>query len=380
MRIEHFQLERWQSLHEHQVEFNLSDSGVHPVSVSELGIEAAEVASLLSQRLIYTQTNGTPELRQAVAALYTDATSDNVEIVNGGAEANFIALWSILERGDEVVAMLPNYMQVPGLVRGLGGVLKPWWMRADLRGSRWAIDVEELSALVTNRTRLIAICNPNNPTGACLTAEELDEIGRIADTYGAWVLSDEIYQGSELEADTTPTIWGRTEKAIVTNSLSKAYGLPGPRLGWIVSDPDACADFWSHHDYTTIGPGALSDALATRVLGSGLRGNLLARTRAHLRSNYAVVGAWLEQHRGSFRCIAPEAGAMLYLKYAHEMSSVALARRLLEEKSVLIVPGSHYDMEGWIRVGFGGDQQQLPAGLQRVSELVDDTLHRSREE
>ena len=125
---------------------------MHPVSVSELGIEAADLASLLSERLIYTQTNGTPELRHAVAALYTNATSDNVEIVDGGAEANFITLWSILERGDEVVAMLPNYMQIPGLVRGLGGILKPWWMRADLAGSRWAIDVEELSALVTNRT------------------------------------------------------------------------------------------------------------------------------------------------------------------------------------------------------------------------------------
>ena len=372
MWIESFQLERWQSIHEHHVQINLSDSGIHPVSVSELEFEAAEVASLLDHRLIYTQTNGTPELRRAIASLYPDAEPDNVEVVNGGAEANFIALWSILERDDEVVAMLPNYMQVPGLVGALGGVIKPWWMRADVAEGRWTIDLDELGSLVTDRTRLIAICNPNNPTGACLSAEELDEVGRIADTQGAWVLSDEIYQGSELEAGATATMWGRTEKPVVTNSLSKTYGLPGLRLGWVVSSSDACADFWRHHDYTTIGPGALSDAIATRVLQSGLRDRLLVRTREHLRSNYAVASALLEQHSQSLSYIPPVAGAMLYIKYADERPSVELAQHLLEEKSVLVVPGNHYDMEGWIRVGFGGDQRQLRAGLERVSEVFSD--------
>ena len=369
MRIEEFKLERWQSTHEHRVEINLSDSGIHPVSLSEL-FSPDDLDALLTRRLVYTQTNGTPELRDAIAALHPGATPDNVEVVNGGSEANFIALWSLLEPDDEVVVMLPNYMQVPGLVRSLDAIVTPWWMRPDHARGRWAVDLDELESLLTRRTKLIAICNPNNPTGACLRAEELDAIGRIADRHGVWVLSDEIYRGSELNGAETPTIGGRTERPIVTGSLSKTYGLPGLRLGWIVASPEACEDFWSHHDYTTIGPGALSDAVATQVLQPDFRDRLLSRTRTHLCANFSIADVWLEGN-DSFRCIPPAAGAMLYLRYDHPMASVDLSQRLLEDKSLLVVPGGHYDMEGWIRIGFGGDPERLKAGLERVSKVLE---------
>ena len=370
MHIDPFHLERWQSIHEHQVEINLSDSGVHPVDLSEL-LDRSELDRLMNVRLGYTQTNGTPELREVIAALHPGATVDDVEVVNGGSEANFIALWSLLEPGDEVVVMLPNYMQIPGLVRALGATVTPWWMQPDVTGERWTLDLDELDALITDRTKLVAICNPNNPTGACLAPRELDVIGRVADKYGVWVLSDEIYRGSELDGNETATVWGRTERPIVTGSLSKTYGLPGLRLGWILAPAATCAGFWAHHDYTTIAPAALSDAVATQVLRAEPRRRLLSRTRSHLRANYALVETWMAENGESIECVPPNAGAMAYLRSDWSIPTAELAQRLLDEKSVLLVPGEHYMMAGWIRVGFGGDSEELRSGLERVSQVLD---------
>ena len=186
MKIEPFLMERMQSTWEHHVEINLSESGVHPLTLGELLDDAPERETLFSRLLCYTQTNGTPGLRAEIAAMYAGATIDHVEVTNGGAEANFLVCWSLLDRDDEVVMMVPNYMQAWGLTRAFAGTVHPWPLREG-PGPRWAPDLDELRTLVTPRTKLIAICNPNNPTGARLTPSELDAIGAIADKHGAWV-------------------------------------------------------------------------------------------------------------------------------------------------------------------------------------------------
>ncbi|MEE8468144.1 MAG: aminotransferase class I/II-fold pyridoxal phosphate-dependent enzyme [Planctomycetota bacterium] len=375
MRVEPFEMERWQSLHEHQVEINLSDSGVHPLSLAELldGPDGPDaLAALGDVRLIYTQTNGTPELRRRIAALHPAASEDEVLVTTGAAEANFTVLWSLVEPGDEVVVMLPNYMQIPGLVRSLGARLIPWTWKPDLDAGRWEASLDELQDLVNERTRLIAICNPGNPTGASLDAQTLDEICRIAGRHGAWVLCDEIYRGCELSGPPTPGLWGRYERALVTGSLSKAYGLPGLRLGWLVAPQSTCADVWAHRDYTTIAPAALSDHLASLALEPGRRARLLERGRQLLAGNLARVNAWLAGRGGLLRHIPPTAGAMLFLRYEHRIGSRALASRLLEEQSVLVIPGDHFGLDGWLRVGFGGEAQVVERGLSRIESVLAD--------
>ena len=240
MRIPPFELERFQSVHEHRVEINLTESGVEPLEVGELlGPDAAGV--LLDQPLAYTQSNGTPELRAAVAATLPGATEDHVLVANGGAEANFVACWRLIEPGDEVVVMQPNYGQVQGLAEGFGAIVRPWPLREERAGpaSRWAPDVDELRALVTDRTKLIAVCNPNNPTGARLTEAEVAAVCEVAGRHGAWVLSDEIYRGVERDGVETPTVWGRTERVIVTGACRKPTACPAcvsagrsPRRPW----------------------------------------------------------------------------------------------------------------------------------------------------
>jgi len=370
MKLEAFAMERMQSTYENEVEFNLSESGVYPLSVRELLADPHESDALLDQPLVYTQSNGTRELRARVAALYPGTTVDHIEVTNGGSEANYIVTWKLVEPGDEVVLQVPNYMQTWGLSRAFGGAVREWRLRPDHAATRWVADIDELRGLITSKTRLVIICTPNNPTGARLTSGELDEICRAAGRHGAWVLSDEIYRGAERDGRESPSIWGRYERAIVTSGLSKAYGLPGLRIGWIVGPPDFTASTWSYHDYTTIAPGALSDRLARAALTSERRQILLNRTRTIVRDNFPVLEQWLASQQGAFTWIAPEAGAICYAQYHHDINSLELANRLRTEKSVLIVPGDHFGMDRYIRFGYGERASYLRAGLDRVADLL----------
>lgn len=376
MKIEPFEMERWQSLHENEVELNLSDSGVHPVTLDELvALAPGELADLQSRiggmRLVYTQTNGTPGLRELIAGLYPGATPDNVEVTTGGVEANCVAAWTLVEPGDEVVTLSPNYGQLPGLVRGLGATVKPWSLRADWERGTYVADLDELGSLVGPKTRMILLCSPNNPTGAVLDSETLDGVAEIAARHGTWVLSDEIYQGSELDGEPAPSMWGRGERVVVTNSLSKSYGLPGLRLGWLVADADAVERFWERHDYTTIGPSAVSDLVATHVLVPEVRGAILERTRRTLRESYELVVGMVEDLGENVRHLPPRAGAMAWLSYAHDIPSRDLAERLRVEKSVLVVPGSQFGEDGWIRIGFGAEPEAVREGLGRIRSVLD---------
>jgi aspartate/methionine/tyrosine aminotransferase len=371
MKLETFAMERLQSTWENRVAWNLAESGVHPFRLEELADTAEARAALLAQELGYTQTNGTHELRAGVALMYPGATSDHVEITNGGSEANCIVLWHLVEPEDEVVMMAPNYMQVRGVSRALGARVRPWPLVPDEAARRWRPDLDLLPSLVTARTRAILICNPNNPTGARLTESELTEICRIASQAGAWVVSDEIYRGAELDGIETPTAWGRYERVLITSGLSKAYALPGLRVGWVVGPPGVVEALWGVHDYTTIAPGALSDRLARIALAPARRAQILARTQGIVRSNYPIVRRWVEKRAPLLSMIAPEAGAIAFVRYEYPVNSTKLIERLRDEQSVLVVPGDHFDMDGYLRIGFGGEPSHVSGALDRVGEMLD---------
>ena len=372
MKLETFAMERMQSTYENLVDFNLSESGVHPLTLGELVDDEASRSALLAEGLRYTQSNGTIPLRSAIAALYPGATPHHVQVTNGGSEANYITTWNLVEPGDEVILMVPNYMQTWGLVRAFGATIKEWPLALRGTPARWRVDIDALEAMVTARTKLIIICNPNNPTGARIDADDLDRIAAAANRHGCWVLSDEIYRGAELDGRETPSMWGRSDRAIVTSGLSKAYGLPGLRIGWIAAPPALVAKLWSYHDYTTISPGALSDALARRALEPARRGQILARTRRILNENFPVIADWLDAHGNLFTYAPPDAGAIVYVRYQHDINSTDLVTRLRDEKSVLIVPGDHFGMDRHLRIGFGDKPDYLRQGLTRLRELLTD--------
>jgi aspartate/methionine/tyrosine aminotransferase len=261
-------------------------------------------------------------------------------------------------------------MQTWGLTRAFGGAIKEWPLVCEGSPLRWRADTDALEKLVTSRTKLIIVCNPNNPTGARVEEADLDRIAAIASRHGSWILSDEIYRGAELDGRETPTMWGRSDRVIITSGLSKAYALPGLRIGWIVGPPRQVASLWSYHDYTTISPGALSDALARRALEPARRAAILARTRRILNENFPLIARWLDDRRGFFSYAPPDAGAIVYVKYEHPINSTELVTQLREQKSVLIVPGDHFGMDGYLRIGFGDESGYLREGLNRLNDLL----------
>lgn len=365
MKLDTFLMERYQSVYENTVDCNLTESGVQSLMIKEL----VDPATLAGFHLGYGHTGGTPELRAAVAALYPGAGADNVLITNGTAEANYLVAWVFGGAGTETAMMVPNYLQMAGALTSFGATVRPLPLVID--GGRWALDLDQVARGVTRGTKLVAVCNPSNPTGGILTESEMDAIGRAADRAGAWIVADEVYRGAERNGVVGPTFWGRGARIMVTSGLSKAYGLPGLRLGWVVAPKDVIADLWRFKDYTTIGPSPLADHLAQLALEPENRRRILARTVRIVNAQYPIVETWLQSRPGVFEWVAPLAGGFVYPRYNLPIESTAFAERLRLEQSTLVVPGDHFAMGKCLRIGFGYDPTVLSEGLRRMGVLID---------
>jgi aspartate/methionine/tyrosine aminotransferase len=369
-----FVMERWQSTWEHRVRFNLSESGVHPLSTRELlelaGPEGAALEGrLLDLRQGYGQSNGSDELRARIAALYPGGDPAAVMVTVGGAEANFVALWRLLHEGEAWAAILPTYMQIPGLVRNFGGTLHPIHLREE---DDWQPDPDDVAEAFRAGARVLLVTNPSNPTGAVLAPDRMDAIAAHAAEYGAWIVADEVYSGAEVSGPETPSFYGRHDRVVCTHSLSKAYGLPGLRVGWTISTPELAEELWSRTDYTTITPAILSDALATLALSPEVRPGLLERTRGIIGANRDLLARWVGEQGDRFSYRPPDAGAIAFLRYRTPVNSSELAERLRVDKDLLVVPGDQFGMDGYVRIGFGPPAEELTEALSEVRELFDE--------
>ena len=365
-----FVMERLMSKWENQVDYNLSESGVHPVTVRDLVPDPDQIDRLLSTEFVYSQANGIPELRERIVALYPGATPANVLVTVGCIEANLISLQTLLEPGDEMAVMAPNYLQVWGAAKNLGMSVRTFDLSAD---DGWALDVESLNKAVTDRTKLIAVCNPNNPTGHIMSSAEMDAVVAAADRVGAWLLADEVYSGAErLTDEQTPSFWGRYDKLFANNSLSKAYGLPGLRVGWIVGPPDEVDEAWARHEYTTISVATLSNQLAAIALSPDVRKKLLQRTREYIRTGYPIFEEWMRAHGDLFSIVPPDAAAIAFPRYRLGVNSTQFVERLIKEKGALIAPGDYFNVDKHLRISFGLPVDYLRAGLERIHQLFMD--------
>ena len=374
MKLKRFELERMQSENEHHVDFNLSESGVEPLKIKEL-LDTPELKEkLLNMQMHYSQTNGTPALREAISHYYPGTTADHIMATNGGAESNFLVSWWLFQEFPDkrdFVFMVPNYMQIGGIWRNMGIDVKSFNLR--MIDGKWTPDIEQLKSVVTKKTGAIAICNPNNPTGAVLSANDLKTIADIAEDNDAWLVADEIYRGAELQPEKSPSIHGIYDKTLITSSLSKAYGLPGLRIGWTVCPNEQVAkELWTYSDYTTISPSTASDWLATLALNPKVQAKIEARTRDVIQNNWGIMKKWLDSHSDVFEYVAPDAAAICFIKQKTGMSSYDFVVRLMNEKSVLISPGEHFEVPGYLRIGFGTEPKYLEPALARISELLDE--------
>ena len=365
MSIELFAMERMQSTWENLVDYDMSESGVRPLTLGELVEMGFDLDAFLTQPLGYSQSNGTIALREKLAAIYSGASIEQIEVTNGTSEANYLLALSQLKPGDEVAMEVPNYMQMPGVARSLGATVRTFRLRQD---TGWEPDWDEFDRAVTSRTRLLYLSNPNNPTGGVLSDDAMTRIVERCEQTGTWLLADEVYLGAEIDRPRTKTFWGMSDRVIVTSGLSKAYGIPGVRIGWMVG-PRAVVDHcWSQHDYLTIGPNKMSDALARVAVDGANRERCYGRTRNILRHNLPIAREWIAGFGGRLSWREPQAGAIALMKYESDARSIDIAERVRVNQSTLIVPGSHVGLEGYLRIWLGGREEFLREGLRRIGE------------
>jgi aspartate/methionine/tyrosine aminotransferase len=367
MPIELFEMERMQSTWENLVDYDLSESGVRPLTLRELVEMGLDLEELLDQPLGYSQSNGTLELREALAAIYPGSTVEQIEVTNGTSEANYLVALSQLRPGDVMTMEAPNYMQLPGIARSLGAEVRTFRLRQD---AGWAPDWDEFERALSGRTKLLYVSNPNNPTGAVLSAAAMERIVERCEATGAWLLADEVYLGAEIGRPRTRSFWGMSDRVIVTSGLSKAYGIPGVRIGWIVAPPGLAEACWAQHDYLTIGPGKISDRIARIAVEPRNRERCYARTRAILAGNLPIAREWVEGLGRRVSWQEPRAGAIALIQYDADIPSIQLAERVRIRQNTLIVPGAHVGLEGYLRIWIGGREPYLREGLKRVGEEI----------
>ncbi len=370
MDVKTFAVEEWMNKYEMEAVYNVAETCVDAFTLEELisidGTDPDEFfRSLCGRKLTYGYIEGSPEFRELVAGLYSSMTAENVLMMNGAIGANFLVFYSLVKPGDHVISVHPTYQQLYSVPESFGARVDLLRLKPE---NKFLPDLDELRSLINEKTKLIVINNPNNPSGALMGKDTLEEIAEIARSCGAYVLSDEVYRGLwQEEYVSVPSMADLYEKGISTSSMSKVFSLAGLRLGWIAGPREVIAECMRHRDYTTISCGMLDDIFAVHALKNYER--VLERSRRIIRDNLAILDAWVRQEPG-ISYVKPRAGTTAMLKYDLPLSSEEFCRRLFKSTGVFLVPGSCFDMDGYVRIGYACGTEILRQALQKISEFI----------
>ncbi|MFM0224314.1 aminotransferase [Paraburkholderia dipogonis] len=369
MKIKDFGVERWMDLYETKCTYNLAETCVESLTVDQLLTLANKQDSILDElrglRLTYGAIEGSTRLREAISAMYARQSRENVIVTHGAIGGNALVYETLVEPGDTVVSVLPTYQQHYSIPESYGADVRILKLREE---NGFLPDLAELRSLVNDKTRLIAINNPNNPTGSLMDEKFLTEIGEIARSCGAYVLCDEVYRGTDQEGSGyTASIADVYERGISTGSMSKTYSLAGLRLGWIAGPKDLIRAVAIHRDYNTISVGMIDDHFASIALEN--RAAILARNHDIVRTNLAIVDAWIAKEP-AMSYIKPKSGTTALLKFDLPMSSLEFCVGLIEQTGVMLTPGSALDMEGYVRLGYANNRDVLETGLANISDFL----------
>ena len=369
MDITPFAVEIWMNEWETKCEMNLAETCVQSLTIDELltlsGQNANDLSSLLGMKMTYGDIRGSERLLNAIAALYEKQTYDNVIVAHGTIGANMLVHKALVSAGDRVVAIVPTYQQHYSIPTSIGADVQPLQLKWE---NRFLPDLDELRDLVTPGTRMIAMNNPNNPTGALIDRDMLEEIADIARSAGAYIPCDEVYRGIDQEGPgATASIADIYEKGVSTASMSKAFSLAGLRLGWVAGPEDVIEAVSVHRDYDTISVGKIDDHFAAMALEH--RDRVLERSRAITRGNLALVEVWVEAEP-KLTWVKPKSGTTTLVKFDLPMTSRDLCVGLLKDTGVMLTPGEAFGMEGYFRIGFANKPADIKDGLARVSEWL----------
>jgi aspartate/methionine/tyrosine aminotransferase len=369
MKIKEFGVERWMDLYENQCTYNLAETCVESLTIDQLLTLANKQDTILDElrplRLTYGAIEGSTRLREAIASMYTRQTPDHLIVTHGAIGGNALVYQTLVEPGDTVISVLPTYQQHYSIPESYGADVRILKLREE---NDFLPDLAELRSLVNDKTRLIAINNPNNPTGSLMDEQLLTDIAGIARSCGAYVLCDEVYRGTDQAGNGyTASIADIYERGISTGSMSKTYSLAGLRLGWIAGPKELIRAVAIHRDYNTISVGMIDDHFASIALEN--RAAILARNHDIVRTNLAILDGWVADEP-AVSYIKPKSGTTALLKYNLSVSSLDFCTALIGQTGVMFTPGSALDMEGYVRIGYANNRNVLEAGLARVSEFL----------
>ena len=361
--------------HETHVQYDIAESGILPLTTNDLldfePVEqrAATLDRLMAIPLGYSEARGTLALRQQLAATYARGDADHILVTTGAIEANFLLFNVLLDAGDHVIAPYPAYQQLYTVPKAIGCDVSLWHVGPET-GYRY--DLKALERLLTPRTRIIVVNTPHNPTGAMMPPADAARVYAMAESVGATVIGDEAYRwlavpGGEPFA---PPMFDLGPRGISVGTLSKPFGLPGLRIGWIAASPDLVEKCWAMRDYITLSPGKLNDALA--ILAMTHREGIIARNRRIIEANLATAGAWMAARASWMTWTPPRGGLLALLKYNLPIDSLTLADRLATEHSVMLAPGSAFGYEHHLRLGIGQRPDIFAEGLERAGKCFDE--------
>ncbi len=367
MKIKAFGVEEWMNEYEEEAVYNLGETCAKSITVKELldyqgrGKEALE--EIYQMQMTYGAIKGTDKLRREVAGLYRTGEISNVVIAHGGIGANHLVFSALIDPGDEVISVMPTYQQHYSIPEALGAEVKILPLTME---NGFLPDLEELEKMASNRTKLIAINNPNNPSGALMDKSFLEKIAAIAKKYDAYILSDEVYRGLNHQGEAFgASIFDLYDKGISTGSMSKVFSLAGLRIGWIMASTEVVKEINIHRDYNTISCGRIDDFLAGIALEQ--KDKILKRNRRMILENAGILEEWVKSEpRVSY--IKPMAGTTAFIKYDYQIKSEDLALRLLRDTGTFVVPGKALDQEGYLRIGYANDTEAVKEGLKKISE------------
>ena len=369
MKIRPFDIEIWMNEFENHCVYNLAETCVASLTVEELltmsGKTETVLADLLPMKLTYGAIEGSDRLRNNICQLYDNQQPDNILVTHGAIGGNALVYQTLVNPGDHVISVLPTYQQHYSIPESLGATVDILPLRAE---NNFLPDLDELRNLMRADTKLIAVTNPNNPTGALMDEAFLKQVIEIAKQSDAYVFSDEVYRGTDQEGDgITSSIVDLYDKGIATASMSKAFSLAGIRLGWIAAPEAFIHDVTIHRDYNTISVSMLDDYFACLALEA--KEKILQRSRDITRGNLQILDDWIAGEP-LVSYVKPKSGTTILFRYDLDLTSRDFCVQLLQDTGVMLTPGSAMDMEGWIRVGYANDPEVLRQGLAKTSQFL----------
>ena len=370
MKIRPFLVEEWMNRYETGARYNIAETCVDSVSLDEL-IELCRVDrgrfldELTGRRLTYGDIEGAPEFKKGVCGLYRTITPEEIVTTHGASGANHHVFYSLIEPGDKVISISPTYQQLYSIPESFGARVEILQLRKE---NGYILDYERLKEMATPDTKLICLNNPNNPTGALMSREFLEQVINVARSVDAWILCDEVYRHLSQKDEWCESIADLYEKGISTSGMSKVFSLAGIRCGWIAThDSNLVRSMLSHRDYDLVSGGMIDEKIAGLALSA--REEMLERNRSIVRENLAIVDRWIRSDP-HFSYVRPSAGTTALIYYDFDMPSVEFCERMYHETGAFVTPGACFDLEGCFRLGYACEKDVLIKGLEAVSEFA----------